>query len=76
LVFTITKLPASGTLFECDAHDAVVREVESDSLPCEVHSNRVRFQPEPNDQTTNTFEYKVTNSAGLDSSVATVSISV
>ena len=53
---TILSLPATGTLYECDASDRVVHQIFPSELPKQAHGIRLKFEPRLDDETTNTFQ--------------------
>ena len=53
---TILSLPATGTLYECDASDRVVHQILPSELPKQAHGIRLKFEPSRDDETTNTFQ--------------------
>jgi len=55
VTLTILSLPATGTLYECDASDRVVHRISPNDLPKQVHGIRLKFEPSLDDETTNTF---------------------
>jgi len=58
LPVTVTSfsLPATGTLYECDASDRVVHQILPSELPKQAHGIRLKFEPSRDDETTNIFK--------------------
>ena len=56
VTLTILSLPATGTLYECDASDRVVHQILPSELPKQAHGIRLKFEPRRDDETTNTFQ--------------------
>ena len=52
---TILSLPATGTLYECDASDRVVHQISPSELPKQAHGIRLKFEPSRDDEKTNIF---------------------
>mmetsp|Transcript_2777 Transcript_2777/g.5792 ORF Transcript_2777/g.5792 Transcript_2777/m.5792 type:complete len:1366 (+) Transcript_2777:83-4180(+) len=72
--FSIETMPANGRLFIMDGSDKVLSEITS--VPAVSTSSRLLFVPQVDQVATRTFTYKATNAKGLESSAATVTISV
>jgi len=68
LTVTITDLPTSGTLYECDDFDRVVGEITLTQLPKTVGSIRLKYQPQMYSTTSQTVGY-----AGTCASAASTS---
>ena len=56
VTLTILSLPATGTLYECDASDRVVHQISASELPKQAYGIRLKFEPRRDDETTNTFQ--------------------
>jgi len=67
LTAVLQTLPATGTLYECDASDTVLAEITEDQLPHATHGIRLKFKPDLNDVSINKFTYIATNEHGLES---------
>ena len=73
---TVISLPASGTLYELDAEESVLSEITTSDLPKQTHGTLIRFTPAPDNDATTEFEFTTTNSYGLTSPPASITISV
>ena len=75
-LITVTVLPATGSVYECDADDHVLGLITPDSLPHVCESARFEFAPAKDDQSQNVMKWTATNSAGLVSNEATSTFNI